>query len=162
MSEGWRRRSTSAIWPSSLLSKATDSRLLPGSSSWLLHFVVDPLSFELSTLEFAGPFVLRRVYERAKTARAVRSSDRTTSTTCQAWVVLAVFEKCMSHDVLQTGGDCHVRQLAKQRGGKKLSGKKRKRSSASTQLLFAPSPLPALWGWTLRTTSKSSPPISTA
>ena len=117
-----------------------DLDLLPESSSWLLHYVVDPASFELVNIQFASSHILHEVYNRTMQRnqdKVLRFVDATSQNTVWSSARGNIFELCLSHDFLQAGGTFPVQQFVDP--CKAVKGEKGKRHPLTSQLLVKPS-----------------------
>jgi hypothetical protein len=118
--------------------------LLPETSSWLLHYDVDPKTFELRQVEFASDSILEEVWKRneARKDNAVLEFVNSTSdNTVWASAAGKLFEKFLGHSLLQQGGSFTVQQLVNPASSAK--GAKSARHAAAGKLVLPPSPHPA-------------------
>ncbi len=118
--------------------------LLPETSSWLLHYDVDPATFQLRQVDFASDFILAEVFEKnaAQQHEGILAFVNSTSNN-PVWSSAAgkLFETFLAHSVLQRGGSFAVQQFVKPAVSTK--GAKSDRHALGPPLMLPASPLPA-------------------
>ena len=130
----------------------TDLNLLPETSSWLLHYDVDPATFQIRHVQFASDEILRRVWEKSQskpTSDILDFISATSNNTVWSSASGKLFESFLAHSLLQRGGTFWVQQfahpVAPPKGGKKGdrlgAASKLAIPADSTDLLAPPRPL---------------------
>lgn len=121
-----------------------DLDLLPESSSWLLHYVVDPVSFKLANIVFASKPILEEVWQRFGAGHndtVLRFLNATSKNPTWSGARGNLFEP-LAHERLQDGGTFSVQRFIDPLSTKR--GAKGERDAAISSLVINASPMPAL------------------
>jgi hypothetical protein len=123
-------------------SLGTDLRLLPGTSSWLLHYVVDEDDFSLDSIRFASAAILQRVWELhqgEKRDSILRFINETSHNPKWRSAGGDLFETYVAPTLLQQGGSFEVHKLVDPLTKKKAD--KNRREDQTGQLVLPASAL---------------------
>ncbi|MGZ4164770.1 MAG: hypothetical protein ACXVPK_12115 [Tumebacillaceae bacterium] len=114
-----------------------DLRLLPGTSSWLLHYKVNTTTFDLDNIVFASKYILQRVWELHQTEKLddmLRFINETSHNPKWRSASGDLFETYVAPSLLQQGGTFEVHKFTDPLT--KVKAKKNHREAHAGQLVL--------------------------